>query len=115
MIKEFGSLTLKCLSIKKVKNPLQTLLIKELNLGKGESAVISLAQEMELRVIIDETKARRVAENLGLKVSGTIGILLKAGKSGLIESAYQKLKELKEKRFYVSDKLLNEISKIKSK
>lgn len=55
----------------------------------------------------------KVAETLGLSVTGTIGILLKAEKSGLIESAYNKAKELKDKGFHVSEELLENISKFK--
>ncbi len=51
---------------------------------------------------------------MGLKVSGTIGVLLKAESMGLINSAYEKIKELKENGFYVSGELLNEISKFKA-
>ena len=54
------------------------LLITDLNLGKGEADVIALSSQTGLKVIIDDSKARRVAENMGLKVTGTIGVLMKA-------------------------------------
>jgi len=47
-----------------------------------------------------------------LTVSGTIGLLLKAEKTGLISSAFEKAKELKEMGFYVSNELLNKMAKI---
>jgi predicted nucleic acid-binding protein len=50
---------------------------------------------------------------MGLKVTGTIGILIRAEKLGLIENAYDKAKELREKGFYVSDELLDDIAKFK--
>jgi len=89
------------------------LLITDLNLGKGEADVIALSSQTGLKVIIDDSKARRVAENMGLKVTGTIGVLIKAEKLGLIENAYNKAKELREKGFYVSDELLENLSKLK--
>lgn len=113
VINEFGTLAINCYSIKKVKNPLVRLLLSDLNLGKGESEVIALASETGMKTIIDDIKARKVAETLGLSVTGTIGILLKAEKSGLIESAYNKAKELKDKGFHVSEELLENISKFK--
>jgi predicted nucleic acid-binding protein len=94
-----------------VKNPLVRLLISELNLGKGEAEVIALASETGIKTIIDDLKARQVAEKLGIKVTGTIGILIKAEKARLINNAYEKAKELREKGFYVSDELLDEIKK----
>jgi len=63
-----------------------------------------------VRIIIDDLRARKIAETLGLNITGTIGILLKAEKLGLIESAYAKARELKDKGFYVSDELLDGIS-----
>jgi predicted nucleic acid-binding protein len=113
VIKEFGNLSLPCLSIRKVESNLLKLLITDLNLGKGEADVIALSSQTGLKVIIDDSKARRVAENMGLKVTGTIGVLIKAEKLGLIENAYNKAKELREKGFYVSDELLEDISKFK--
>ncbi len=84
---------------------------KDLNLGKGESEVIALAFETNLKALIDDLKARKIAEDLGLSISGSIGVLLKAEKLGLITNAYEKVKELKDKGFYISDELLAEISK----
>ncbi len=113
VIKEFGKLSFPCLSVKKIESNIIKLLITDLNLGKGEADVIALANKTGLKVIIDDSKARKVAENMGLKLTGTIGILLKAERLGLIESAYKKVKDLKEKGFYVSDELLKDISKFK--
>ena len=79
--------------------------------GKGEAEVIALANDTGLKTIIDDLKARGIAEKFGLKVTGTIGILLKAESLGLLESAYKKPKELKEKGFYISEKLLDDLSK----
>lgn len=113
VINEIGTLSIDCYAVKKIKSPLVRLLISDLNLGKGESEVIALASETGVKTIIDDLKARKVAETLGLNVTGTIGILLKAEKMSLIESAYDKAKELKAKGFYVSDELLEDISKLK--
>jgi hypothetical protein len=113
VIKEFGNLSLSCLSIRKVESNLLKLLITDLNLGKGEADVIALASQTGLKVIIDDLKARKVAENMGLKLTGTIGVLLKAERLGLIASAQEKVRELREKGFYVSEQLLEDISRFK--
>ena len=111
VMKEFGDIKLECIEEVKVDSPLVRLLIDDLNLGKGESEAIALAFKMKSRIIIDEIKARRIAEDLGLAVSGTIGILLKAQSRGYIKNAYKKVTELRDKGFYVSDELLKKISK----
>jgi len=113
VIKEFGNLSLPWLSIRRVESNLLKLLIAELNLGKGESEVIVLASQTGLKIIIDDSKARKVAENIGLKLTGTIGVLMKAERLGLIGSAYGKVRELREKGFYVSEELLEDISTFK--
>jgi len=110
-ISEFGTPSINCYAIKKVEGSLIKLLMTDLNLGKGESEVIALSKDTGVRIIIDDLKARKIAETLGLNITGTIGILLKAEKLGLIESAYAKARELKDKGFYVSDELLEDISK----
>lgn len=110
---EFGTPTINCYSVKEVKNTLINLLVSDLNLGKGESEVIALSSETGMKTIIDDLKAREIAEKLGLKVAGTIGVLLKAESLGLINDAYEKIRELREKGFYVSDELLNDIFSFK--
>ena len=114
VVDEFGTPTIHCYLTKKVESPLVRLFVSELNLGKGESEVIALATETGMRVIIDDLKARKVAETMELNVTGTIGVLVKAENLGLIESAYDKAKELRDKGFYVSDELLDDISRYKA-
>lgn len=113
VIKEFGNINIGCYSVKKVESTLANLLIRDLNLGRGGSEVIALAYETKQKALIDDLKARKVAVDLGLTISGSIGVLLKAEKLRLIESAYKKMMELKEKGFYVSNEILSEMSKRK--
>lgn len=55
------------------------------DLDLGEREVIALALEItNPRVLLDERRARKVAQNLRLKVIGTIGILLLAKNKGII-------------------------------
>lgn len=113
VIKEFGDVSLPCASIKKLESNLIKLLITDLNLGRGEAEVIALASQTGTRMMIDDLRARKIAENMGLTITGTIGFLIKAAKLGLIKSAYEKVKELRNKGFYISDKLLDGIKKLK--
>ena len=113
VISEFGPPSIDCYSSEKVKSPIVRLLSLDLNLGRGEAESIALASEKGLRLVLDDLKARKVAENLGLKVTGTIGILLKAESLTLIDSAFDKTKELRDKGFYISDQLLDELSRFR--
>lgn len=114
VVKEFGKINIDCLSVRKVESRLINILMKELNLGRGESEVIVFAYETNFKALIDDLKARKIAEDLGLSISGIIGVLLKAEKLGLVKSAFKKAQELKDKGFYVSDELLDKMSKFKS-
>lgn len=113
VVKEFGNINIDCHSVRKVESKLITILMGDLNLGRGESEVIAYAYETRCKALIDDLKARRVADDLGLSFSGSIGVLLKAGKLGLIDSALKKTQELKDKGFYVSNELLADLSKRK--
>lgn len=55
------------------------------DLDRGEAEVIALAQELEAGlVIIDERLARRHAQRLGLTLTGTLGVLLRAKANHLV-------------------------------
>ena len=56
-----------------------------LGLDTGEMDVILLAREVKADwVLIDEKLARRVAKGLGVKLKGTLGLLLIACRTGLV-------------------------------
>ena len=111
VVKEFGSINIGCHSTRKVESRLINVLIRDLNLGKGEAEVIALAYETNHTALIDDLKARKAANTFEVTISGSIGVLLKAEKLGLIDSALKKTGELKKEGFHVSSELIAEISK----
>jgi predicted nucleic acid-binding protein len=54
---------------------------------RGEAEAIALAMDMPgSTVLLDDAQARRVAERFGVERIGTLGILRRAKKAGLIEA-----------------------------
>jgi len=81
-------------------------------LGKGESEAIALALETKADlVLLDDYKARATAEFMGLSMTGTVGMLSRAQKKGLISDLRSLLDELQAKGFRLSDKVYAEILK----
>jgi len=80
--------------------------VLELQVDKGEASAIALAIETpESTLIIDDFKARKVAERLGLHITGTIGIIIKAKLNGIIPSIKPYLIKIKETDFRLSSEL----------
>ncbi len=74
--------------------------ILELQLDKGEASVIALAMETpKSTIILDDHKARIIAEKLGIKITGTIGIIIKAKLRGVIPSIKPYLEKIRKTDF----------------
>jgi predicted nucleic acid-binding protein len=57
------------------------------DLGAGETAVLALALESaDSIVVLDDALARRRAELLNIRLTGTLGVLLDAKRAGLIDA-----------------------------
>lgn len=79
----------------------QTLL--EMQIDKGESSAIALALEIPgSTVILDDYKARKIAGQLGITYTGTIGVIIKAKKKGILPSIKPILEKIKLTDFRLS-------------
>lgn len=71
-------------------------------LHAGEVEVMILAQEQKADlVIIDDNAAKKTAKYLGLTVTGTLGVLLKAKNKGIVQEVAPLLVEMKRNGFYI--------------
>ncbi|NJL00828.1 MAG: DUF3368 domain-containing protein [Spirulinaceae cyanobacterium SM2_1_0] len=71
----------------------------------GEAEAIALAYERQHRLIIDDRRARKVARNLGLALTGTLGVLVVAKQRGIIPELRPVIEALEGASFYLSDAL----------
>ena len=78
----------------------------EIQVDKGEASAIALALESENPfLIIDDFKARKLAHNLKLNYTGTIGVIIAAKQKCIINSIKPILKKIKATNFRISAEL----------
>lgn len=83
-----------------------------LDLDEGEAEAIILANELNANLIIlDEKLGRFHAKHANLKVTGTVGVLIKAKLEKLISDLKPLLDELTDKEVWISEKLKFDILK----
>ncbi|MBA3945989.1 MAG: DUF3368 domain-containing protein [Herpetosiphonaceae bacterium] len=76
----------------------------------GESEAISLALELQARlVILDDRPARRLAQALHLPVIGTIGILVAAKRRNFLPAVRPSLDALVQHNFRISQRLYEQV------
>jgi len=93
------------LKIEKVVDRGKIELLYELD--KGEAEVIILAKERKInKVLIDEKIARQQARILGLEVIGTLGLLLKAKKKGLLSSIKPLINKILDNGIWINDEIV---------
>ncbi len=85
--------------------PLEETLKLPTSLGRGEREVLALASVTpDSLLLLDDALARQHARSLGLRFTGTLGILLKAKQSGFKVAIQPVLDELEGKGFRLDRK-----------
>jgi len=85
-----------------------------LELDQGEAEAIVLAQEKQADLLLmDEKRGRKIAQQLGIKVLGVMGVLLQAKEQKLIDAVKPHLDELMTRAgFWVGDKLYRQVLEV---
>ena len=85
----------------------RTLLPAVVDLGPGEAEVLALGLEIpDSLLVLDDQLARRIARLNGLLVTGTLGILIRAKKSGFLDEVRPTIEKLLETSLWLSQGLI---------
>lgn len=96
------------LQVVKLQDPMKAMLLHELD--QGEAEVIILAKEQKAHeVILDEKVARMQARVLGLSVVGTLGLLLRAKKQGLLREIRPLIEKILKADIYIHRDIVQEV------
>lgn len=95
------------LTVKAPEN-LSTVQTLKTQVDDGEAEAIALALEVKnVIIILDDLSARRIAQQLQLKVMGTVGMLIQAKQKNIIPAIKPILESLAEANFRISDAIID--------
>jgi len=84
--------------------------VLRVNIDSGEASAIALALELDdCLLIMDDLKGRVLAEELGIRVTGTFGVIIEAKLAGHIASVKSLLEKIKMTNFRLSQDLEKKI------
>lgn len=86
-------------------------LLFQLDDGERQVIVHGLEDATNNMVLLDDLVARKTAHQLGLKVKGTLGVLVEAKRRGFIPSFGSIAMAMREEGIRFSKRLIEEISK----
>ena len=83
----------------------------KLHAGEVETMIIAQKPVRADLVILDDMAARKTAKYLGLTVTGTMGVLVKAKQKQIIPAVKPILDEIMRNGFYISEKIVKMVLK----
>ena len=110
--REFGKELPSFAEIKSAQNRKYEALLRSV-VDPGEASAIALCLEVdEPLLILDDRKARTIAREAGIPLTGTIGVIVKAKETGIVSAVSPLLERLSESGFWMSDELRSHVSKL---
>ena len=116
VVEEYGAPLPEWITIQAVSDSNKTSVFHKF-IGLGESSSIALAMETEnALLIVDDRRARHFALSLGLEITGTLGLLIRAYENNIIQDIDSVIAALREADFRLpanTETLINTIKKQK--
>lgn len=85
----------------------------ETQVDTGEASAIALAVEFDdVLLLLDDLKARKLANQLNFKITGTLGVIHKAKQMSIIEKVTPLIDKLLNTDFRIADNIIKEILKL---
>jgi len=82
--------------------------IEAWDLGAGEAAVLSLTARTPGSIaVVDDLAARHCGKSMGLQVIGTLGVVVRAKRAGVITLARPVMADLRASGLYIVDELVD--------
>lgn len=108
---EYGEALPDFIQVRKVKAlATQRALQQQVDIGEASALALALENSDPL-LIVDDKQARRLADQLGVAFTGTLGILVRAKQSKQISSLKDVLEQIQKTDFRISERLINLILK----
>jgi predicted nucleic acid-binding protein len=87
--------------------------IIETQLDLGEASAFALAAEFDnVLLLLDDLKARKLANVLKINITGTLGIISKSKQLGIIKALKPILEKITQSNFRISQNIIDEILRI---
>lgn len=82
----------------------------EITEGRGEKEAIALALDLSALIVLDDKRARSYARRVGLRLTGTLGVLLRLHRLGLASRGLEEdLRLLEEADMRITPELLQKV------
>lgn len=104
-----ASTTLRWVESRRVPDARIPVSVERWDLGSGESQVIAHALAGSRWAVLDDLAARRCATTHGMKVIGTLGIVLRSKQRGSIDRVKPLIMKLIDAGMFVERELLNHV------
>jgi len=109
VVQEFGKELPDWIKVESVNDKKYQMAL-ELEVDEGEASAIALSTEkVDALLILDDLQARKLAEKLGLRYTGTLGMIARARSEGVIESVKPIIEKIRNTNFRFSEEVFTAI------